>query len=140
VAPPAPKRAASPRRGRQLAEAAGADAEPPPRPSSSPILASRQRGAAALPEVARNTMQVRQAEAAAQPSVLDALFAGTNNGSPWVATTERFADSVQLRYQELARDELLPQALCVQHASVADDTLAQLRSAVADLAQRRGTT
>jgi len=85
-------------------------------------------------------MQARQAEAAALPSAVDALFGGHDNGSPWVATTERFADSVQLRYQELARDELLPLELCLQHASVADDTLAQLRTAVAELAQRRGTT
>ncbi len=142
---PKPARAATPRRrGRGLAEAtsAGAEAPPPPPPPPPPAatFAARQRSATALPEVARNPMQARQAEAAALPSAVDALFGGHDNGSPWVATTERFADSVQLRYQELARDELLPLELCLQHASVADDTLAQLRTAVAELAQRRGTT
>lgn len=126
-------------RGRSLPEAASAGAAPPPPPPPPPPYAARERGAAALPEVARNPMQARQAEAAALPSAVDVLFAGQHNASPWVAATERFADSVQLRYQELARDELLPQELCVQHASVADDTLAQLRTAVAELAQRRGT-
>ena len=141
--PPVVKPAAVRRRGRSLAEAAsaGADRRPPPSPPPPPPppFTPRERGAAALPEVARNPMQARQAEAAALPSAVDALFAGQLNASPWVATTERFADSVQLRYQELARDELLPQELCLQQASVADDTLAQLRTAVAELAQRRGT-
>ncbi len=149
VSPAAATRpAASRRRGRQLTKSASAGAEtfdaapppPPPRPPPEPSPPGpRQRGATALPEVARNPMQARQAEAAALPSAVDALFAGQNNASPWVAATERFADGVQLRYQELARDELLPQDLCQQHASVADDTLAQLRTAVAELAQRRGT-
>ena len=161
--PPVVKPAAVRRRGRSRVEAASAGVDrqpgrslfespsagvdrqpasspsPPPPPPPPPPFTPRERGAAALPEVARNPMQARQAEAAALPSAVDALFAGQHNASPWVATTERFADSVQLRYQELARDELLPQELCLQHASVADDTLAQLRAAVAELAQRRGT-
>lgn len=139
--------------GHALAQAYGfIYAEQPGPPPLSPALflycqpylatapVARQRGAAALPEVTRNPMQARQADAAALPSAVDVLFAGQNNASPWVAASERFADSVQLRYQELARDELLPRDLGLQHASVADDTLAQLRTAVAELAQRRGTT
>jgi hypothetical protein len=132
---PAGLPAALRRSGRSPAGPPTAGAESP----ITPTIVPRQRGATALPEVARNPLQVRQAEAAALPSAVDALFAGQNNASPWVATTERFADSVQLRYQELARDELLPQDLCREHADVADDTLAQLRTAVAELAQRRGT-
>ncbi len=129
--------AAPKRRGRSVDGPASAG---PAVTAASTTANPRQRGSSsALPERARNTMQTRQADAAAMPSALDQMFTGQDNASPWVATTERFADSVQLRYQELARDELLPQALCQQQASVANDTLAQLRSAVAKLAQGRGT-
>lgn len=65
-------------------------------------------------------------------SPLGALFAGDENASPWIASTERFAEQVQLRYQELARDELLPEPLRERQTQLALETVDRLRAAVAD--------
>lgn len=88
---------------------------------------------------ARNQPQWVQANAAANISAADELVGLPENPLPWVAATERMADSMQLRFQEMARDEVLPGDLVSHKSAIADRTLEQLRKAVADLAKRRGT-
>lgn len=107
-------------------------------PSPPAAVPQSTSGPSALPEVMRNALQSQQVAAAARASPVDALFNGKENAQPWVATTERFAESLQLRYQELARDELLPEAMARHQSAIVTDTLESLRTAVADLAKRRG--
>jgi hypothetical protein len=109
-----------------------------PQPTAPAAVPVPRSAPAALPEVIRNAMQGQQVAAAARASPVDALFKGTENAQPWVATTERFAENLQLRYQELARDELLPEDIARHHSGIVTDTLESLRAAVAELAQRRG--
>lgn len=89
--------------------------------------------------VLRNELQGLQVMAAARESQIDVLFAGNDTAQPWVATTERFAEDLQLRLQQLARDELVPESLARHQSEIAADTLESLRAAVTMLAQRRGS-
>lgn len=93
-----------------------------------------------LPEVARNEAQADFVRSASLGTPTDALFAAQENGSQWLAATERFADGLQLHYQSLARDELLPESTAKECAGTLDTTLRDLRAAVSDLAARRGGT
>ncbi len=103
--------------------------EAPPAPGPWP----RSRGTGpAFAELARNVPQQTQAARSLDASPLDPLFDGEDNVDPWIAATERYADQVQLHYQELARDELLPQERESRHTQLAMETLARLRAAVAD--------
>jgi hypothetical protein len=57
--------------------------------------------------------------------------------SSLVASTERFAEQVELKFQQLARDDLLPTGgarAAEVHATF--DTLAKLRAAVAGIEAR----
>lgn len=93
----------------------------------------RQRGA--LPELSRNDAQTRQAFSASLAAPTDALFETGRVVKPWVAATERFADTIQLAYQALARDDVTPASVCEAHSAIANDTLDRIRAAVAELAQ-----
>lgn len=90
-------------------------------------------------QVLRNELQGLQVMAAARASPIDVLFAGNETAQPWVATTERFAEDLQLRLQQLARDDLVPETLARHQSEIAADTLESLRAAVTTLAQRRGS-
>ena len=103
-----------------------------PRPIAKSAAARDQPGIS----VSRNTVQTEMAESALEASPLDALFVTGNQVVSWVASTQRFAEQVQLRYQQVARDELMSPERCSHDAKVALDTVDQLRRAVAAHAQR----
>lgn len=99
-------------------------------------LKGAQATAAPGAEVARNVLQKQVADSADEASPLDELFLGTENVAPWVAATQRLAEQVQLRYQQIARDELAPVDQCQHDAKVALRTIDDLRRAVAAHAQK----
>ncbi|HEU0200931.1 MAG TPA: hypothetical protein VFR86_10905 [Burkholderiaceae bacterium] len=120
------------------------DPHPPPRSTAlfiycQPYLAAaqfaaqRRRGARMpIEQFARNAVQHRAVESALASSPLDACFEREENVSASVASTERFAEQVQLRYQQWARDEVLaPGTLHEREMQAALDTLDRLREAVA---------
>jgi len=82
-------------------------------------------------DFARNVQQREFAASAQHASALDPWFGQQENVSPSVASTERFAEQVQLRYQQLARDGLLSHGLAEHRMNIAMDTISKLRSAVA---------
>ncbi|MGH7305914.1 MAG: hypothetical protein ACRELZ_21725, partial [Candidatus Rokuibacteriota bacterium] len=84
-----------------------------------------------LPELTRNRAQRAEIARAAEASPLDRFFAGDDSVATWVASTERFAEQVQLRYQQMARDEVLPADIYEQNARLVNDTIDRIRSAVA---------
>jgi hypothetical protein len=96
-----------------------------------------QRGVAApgasrvpLEIFTRNTLQHRTAIRSLARSPLSNFIEGKEDVSAWVASTERFAEQVQLRYQQLARDEILPKGSSREREAL--DTLDKLREAVAE--------
>lgn len=86
-------------------------------------------------EFARNASQMRLAERADDESALEHLFDRDENVSTLVASTERFAEQVQLRYQLLARDELLPAEHSEHDLNIAHETIDKLREAVAEMSE-----
>lgn len=98
------------------------------------IMAPRAHRAVApaFAELARNTLQELQVPRSNDFSPLDPVFGGDEDVPSWVAATERYAEQVQLHYQELARDELLPMERGAQQTDLVMATLDRLRSAVAD--------
>jgi hypothetical protein len=119
---------------------------PPARPSartssgmaaSAPAAAPAPAASVSTPadfgnDVARNALQRDFAAAADHASALDSFFDMQSNVAPAVASTERFAEQVQLRYQQLARDGLLSKGLAEHRMNIAMDTISKLRSAVAE--------
>jgi hypothetical protein len=107
---------------------------------ASPAVVTKSAAApSAAAGVARNAVQARVANQAQQPSPLDHLFSPGARVETWVASTQRFAEQVQLRYQQLARDELAPPDKCEHDTKIAMDTVDALRRAVAAHAgQTRG--
>ena len=103
-----------------------------PRAIEKGVTAREQSGFA----VTRNVVQTQVAASALDSSPLDALFADGDQVVSWVASTQRFAEEVQLRYQQVARDELMSPERCAHDARIALDTVDDLRRAVAALAQR----
>lgn len=89
--------------------------------------------------VARNPFQQEAAARSLDQSPLDRFF-GAERVSPLVASTERFAEQVQLKYQQLARDDRLP-AIGTRAAEfeATCDTLDKLRAAVAGIEARAPT-
>ncbi len=89
-----------------------------------------------MAEQSRNLLQAR-AIAALQPASpsVEAQFAGRENCAPAVAVTERFAEQVELRYQKLARDGIIPDESGERLALAVTDVLGRLREAVAAEAQ-----
>jgi hypothetical protein len=96
----------------------------------------RTRGSSAHTAV-RNPVQARVVErVATDESPLEKIFDTQDTILPWVASTERFAEQVQLRFQQSARDEQgtdPEESQSVRH-EVALDTVNKLRSAVARIA------
>jgi hypothetical protein len=85
---------------------------------------------------ARNSLQEQAAARALDQSPLDRFFGGERVSS-LVASTERFAEQGELKFQQLARDDLLPTGgarAAEVHATF--DTLAKLRAAVAGIEAR----
>jgi len=79
----------------------------------------------------RNTWQQHTAERASVSSPLDVLFQEEESVLPWVAATERFAEQVELRLQQSARDEDQPDEEQGRQQSVAMDIVDKLRASVA---------
>ena len=106
-----------------------------------------ERGARAMPPVeaiagasrgvpvraiARNAVQAQAATRSMKASPLDAIFSGSERVSSLVASTERFAEQVQLRYQQMARDDLVSKGAAGDaEAKATFETLDKLRRAVA---------
>jgi hypothetical protein len=59
------------------------------------------------------------------------VYASSPRVSGLVASTARFAEEVQLKYQQLARDEIAAPEQCEQDARLAMDTLDRLTQFVA---------
>jgi hypothetical protein len=86
---------------------------------------------------ANNAPQMQAAQRAGfASSALDEIFEKQESVLPWVASTERFAEQVQLRIQQLARDqeEEGPDQSRDLRQQVALDTLSKLRESVARVA------
>jgi hypothetical protein len=77
---------------------------------------------AEVPGVFRNDAQRTAADLAEEASPLENVYAGSPRVSGLVASTARFAEEVQLKYQQLARDEV---------AKLAKTTLERLTQFVA---------
>jgi hypothetical protein len=89
--------------------------------------------------IARNPYQQQAAILPLESSPLDPFFAAEHVSS-LVASTERFVEQVQLRYQQLERDELVPRSSGkAAEVRAAFDTLAKLRAAVGDIESRSPT-
>jgi hypothetical protein len=108
--------------------------------SQSPVDDGRRvRGAAAHTAV-RNMVQQRAVERAeADSSPLEPIFEKQESIQPWVASTERFAEQVQLRFQQSARDDVVDDEAETEPAQsmrqeVAFETVDKLRAAVARMA------
>ena len=112
-------------------------------PSANPAGgASRARGLAAappadMPNVVRNQAQRMAAARAEDASPLEPVYQGSPRVTGVVASTARFAEEVQLKYQQLARDEVAPAEQCDQDAQLAKDTLDRLTKFVASRAERQ---
>ena len=84
--------------------------------------------------IARNAVQAQAATRSLKASPLDAIFSGSERVSSLVASTERYAEQVQLRYQQMARDDLVTKGVAGDaEAKATFETLDKLRRAVADL-------
>lgn len=105
---------------------------------TAPLSPPKSQGRLTLNELARNKIQQAQAVRTLSPSPLDPLFEGEENVATWIASTERFAEKVQLRYQELARDELLPEKMRDSQTKLAMETIDSLRQAVFDSQAKLG--
>ena len=119
-------------------EAGGAIASPAYASRGMPVPASgaASRAPLGLPlrAIARNVGQEQAAGRSLEASPLDSIFSGSDRVSSLVASTERFAEQVQLRYQQMARDDLLPHSSATAaEAKATFETLDKLRQAVAEL-------
>lgn len=79
----------------------------------------------------RNDAQRTAADLAEQTSPLETVYAGSPRVSGLVASTARFAEEVQLKYQQLARDEVATPEQCDHDAKLAKTTLERLTQFVA---------
>ncbi len=80
--------------------------------------------------LAHNASQMAHVTLSTLASPLDPLFWQGENIATWVAATERFAEQVQLKYQEMARDELLPGEMAERQTRLVMKTMDSLREAV----------
>ena len=95
----------------------------------------RRRSAAPqaeMPNVVRNEAQLTAASLAEAESPLESMYAGSPRVSGLVASTARFAEDVQLKYQQLARDEVATPEQCDHDAKLAKSTLERLTQFVAN--------
>ena len=86
---------------------------------------------AEVPSVFRNDAQRAAADSAEEASPLEHVYAGSPRVSGLVASTARFAEEVQLKYQQLARDEVATPEQCDRDAKLAKSTLDRLTQFVA---------
>jgi hypothetical protein len=82
--------------------------------------------------VLRNDLQKLAVASAAADSPLDSAAGKDSLQSTLVASTERFVEQLQLRYQQLARDEVLESGARGKEMRIVFDTMQKLRQAVAD--------
>ncbi len=106
-------------------------------PSADPaadMSRTRRRSIAPPAEVAsvfRNDAQRTAADFAEGVSPLENVYAGNPRVSGLVASTARFAEEVQLKYQQLARDEVATPEQCDRETKLAQTTLERLTQFVA---------
>lgn len=82
----------------------------------------------------RNRAQVLAAlHSVASSSPLGGFFEGDENAPAVVSSTERFAEKIQLRYQQLARDAVLPTDMGEREMRAVLGTVDKLKEAVATL-------
>jgi hypothetical protein len=110
-------------------------------PSADPIADPRhQRRSDAPPaelaNVLRNDAQRRTASRAEDASPLEDVYASSPRVSGLVASTARFTEEVQLKYQQLARDEVATPEQCEQDSRLAMETLDRLSQFVANRATK----
>jgi hypothetical protein len=86
---------------------------------------------AGMSTVFRNEAQRAAADFAEEKSPLEGVYAGSPRVSGLVASTARFAEEVQLKYQQLARDEVASPEQCDHDAKLAKNTLERLTQFVA---------
>ncbi len=83
--------------------------------------------------IARNSVQAHAATRSLKASPLDAIFSSSERVSSLVASTERYAEQVQLRFQQMARDDLISKGGAGDaEAKATFETLDKLRRAVAE--------
>lgn len=100
------------------------------RPTRRPF---RSRSALIPLERARNPIQsktIEQIETSVSP--LENMFLSGSNVTNLAATTERFAEQVELRFQKIARDEIFSDEMLMQRSKTATEMLERLRNVVAD--------
>lgn len=85
--------------------------------------------------VLRNEAQWTVLFSALEASPIDGVFEDVDQVQPWVASTERFADQVQMELQELVREDVLPAGHRELHTRVKQQMLSALRQAVAEEAR-----
>lgn len=103
--------------------------------AQAPTGERRLRGAASHTGL-RNLVQARAVErAVTDESPLQPIIESSGTVQPWIASTERFAEQVQLRFQQSARDDDAgdDRTQDVRH-EVAFETVNKLRAAVARMA------
>jgi hypothetical protein len=86
--------------------------------------------------VLRNDAQRRTASRAEDASPLEDVYASSPRVSGLVASTARFTEEVQLKYQQLARDEVATPEQCEQDSRLAMETLDRLSQFVANRATK----
>lgn len=89
--------------------------------------------------VLRNDLQKQAVMNATADSPLDPVVRKDSPQSTLAASTERFVEQVQLRYQQLARDEVLESGARGKEMQIVFDTMQKLRQAVADQNVRKNT-
>ncbi|MGO1002733.1 hypothetical protein [Lysobacter sp. CA196] len=135
-------------------------AEPPPQSRAlylycQPYLLAPTRGAADETELSeqvrshielysRNDTQRDSALKSLPPSAAAsatrspyALQAAAKSISAVTAATERLAEQVQVQYQQVLRDQVIPEAIVQRDLDAAMDTIDLLRQAVGEIEQRR---
>jgi hypothetical protein len=109
---------------------APAPAESPAADPGRPLRSSRHLTAKVLMRNSVQEMAISNVDEEGSP--LANFFEGTENVAPAAATTERFAEQIELRYQKLARDEVFPEEIGGSQARIVSDVLLKLRNAVAN--------
>ncbi|MFG6417351.1 hypothetical protein ACG02S_26010 [Roseateles sp. DC23W] len=88
--------------------------------------------------LARNSEQERVANLVSSESFYEPLYQTAEDVPLNIAATERFAEQVELRYQKLARDEVVSSDSTTSVVDTVFETVNKLRSAVASLNAKGG--
>lgn len=113
-----------------------------------PYLLSESRGAepaysvaehasSRIERFARNALQQKSVIRSLQPQSDGQHYAETESIPAVVSATERLAEQMQVQYQQVVRDEVIPGEIAELEMDAAMDTLDLLRQAVAEIEQRR---